>query len=94
VGTKVDDVLSGRGNCGTCKRPNLPMKFKRQLAEQSFEPGASVTLIARQNDINANLLFKWRRQYLESAYGLPTVTANATPIRAFSVHAGGLCPRT
>ena len=53
------------------------MDFKRQLAELSFEPGASVALIARQNDINANLLFKWRRQYLEGAYGLPTVQAHA-----------------
>src|ERR1700757_2148259 len=80
AGTKVDDVLSGRGNSGPYKRPNFPMEFKRQLAEQSFEPGASVALIARQNDINANLLFKWRRQYLQGAYGLPTVQANAAPI--------------
>lgn len=71
--------MSGRGNSGPYKRPNFPMEFKRQLAEQSFEPGASVALIARQNDINANLLFKWRHQYLEGAYGLPTVTATATP---------------
>ena len=80
AGTKVDNVLSGRGNSGRpYKRPNFPMDFKRQLAELSFEPGASVALIARQNDINANLLFKWRRQYLEGAYGLPTVPAHATP---------------
>lgn len=72
--------MSGRGNSGPYKRPNFPMEFKRQLAEQSFEPGASVALIARQNDINANLLFKWRRQHLEGAYGLPMVRANATPI--------------
>ncbi|WP_429551963.1 IS66-like element accessory protein TnpA [Paraburkholderia sp. MM5477-R1] len=44
------------------------------------EPCASVALIARQNDINANLLFKGRRQYLQGAYGLPTVHANAAPI--------------
>ncbi|MDR3414538.1 MAG: transposase [Formivibrio sp.] len=76
----MDDVLSGRDNSGPYKRPNFPMEFKRQLPEQSFEPGASVALIARQKDINANLLFKWRRQYLQGAYGLPTVQANAAPV--------------
>ncbi|WP_244135805.1 transposase [Burkholderia seminalis] len=34
------------------KRPNFPVEFKRRLVEQSFEPGASVALIARENEIN------------------------------------------
>jgi transposase len=68
----MGEVLSGRGSGGRYKRPNFPMDFKRQLAELSYEPGASVALIARQNDVNANLLFKWRHQYLEGAFGLPT----------------------
>jgi transposase-like protein len=76
----VDDVLNGRGNSGPYKRPNFPMEFKRQLAEQSFEAGASAALVARQSDINPNLLFKWRRQYLQGAYGLPAVQANAAPV--------------
>jgi transposase len=69
----VDKSLSGRGAEGRYKGPNFPMEFKRQLAEQSFEPGASVALIARQNDVNANLLLRWRHQYLDGAFGLPTV---------------------
>lgn len=72
--------MSGRGNSRPYKRPNFLMEFKRQLAEQSFESGASVALIARQNDIKANLLLKRRRQYLQGAYGLPTVQATAAPI--------------
>ena len=55
------------------------MEFKRELAEQSFELGASVALIARQNAVNANLLFRWRHQYLDGAFGLPTVQA-AVPV--------------
>ncbi|MFM0431815.1 transposase [Paraburkholderia aspalathi] len=35
----------------------------RQLAGQFFQPSALVALIARETEINANLLFKWRRQY-------------------------------
>lgn len=73
----VDKSLSGCGAEGRYKRPNFPMEFKRQLAEQSFEPGASVALIARQNDVNANLLFRRRDQYLDGAFGLPTVQAAA-----------------
>ncbi|MEM5292578.1 hypothetical protein V4C55_43995, partial [Paraburkholderia sabiae] len=30
-----------------------------------------MTLIARCNDVNANLLFKWRRLYLAGENGLP-----------------------
>jgi transposase len=61
------------------KRPNFPTEFKRQLVEQSFQPGASVALIARSNDINANLLFKWLRLYLAGEYGLPSLPEGAEP---------------
>jgi transposase len=71
VGTKVDKILSGRMTGGPYRRPNFPTEFKRQLVEQTFDPGASVALIARRNDVNANLLFKWRRAYLKGAYGPP-----------------------
>ncbi|MGF6970525.1 transposase-like protein [Paraburkholderia sp. WC7.3g] len=64
VGTKVDKTWGDGAADGAYKRPNFPTEFKRQLVEQSLEPGASVALIARSNDINANLLFKWRRLYL------------------------------
>ncbi|WP_080446744.1 IS66-like element accessory protein TnpA [Burkholderia ubonensis] len=53
------------------KRPNFADEFKRALIEQTFEPDASVSLVARCNDINTNLLFRWRRQYLEGAFGPP-----------------------
>lgn len=49
---------------GAKRRPNYPAEFKRKLVEESLVPEASVALIARRNDINANLLFKWRRQHL------------------------------
>ena len=55
VGTKVDKTWDERATNGAYKRPNFPTEFKRQLVEQSLEPGASVALIARSNDINANL---------------------------------------
>jgi transposase len=77
VDTKVDKTLRSRTTGGAYKRPNFSTEFKRQLVEQTFEPGASVALIARRNEVNANLLFKWRRLYLEGAYGLPTLAEHA-----------------
>src|SRR5919199_1063340 len=35
---------------------------KRRIVEESFRPGASVAVVARRHDLNANLLFTWRRQ--------------------------------
>jgi transposase len=34
---------------------------KRRIAELTFEPGASVALVARAYGVNANQVFKWRR---------------------------------
>jgi transposase len=64
----VDETLSrsARG-----KRANFPVETTRHLVEQTFESGASVSLIARGNDVNTNLLFRWRRQYLEGVFGAP-----------------------
>ncbi|PBB58118.1 MULTISPECIES: transposase [Mesorhizobium] len=34
---------------------------KQRLVAKSCDPGASVSLVAWRHDINANLLFTWRR---------------------------------
>lgn len=41
--------------------------LKRELVERSLQPGASVSAIALENELNANLLFKWRREHLRAA---------------------------
>ena len=41
--------------------------FKDDLIAQSLLPGASVSAIAMKGGINANLLFKWRREHLRDA---------------------------
>lgn len=38
--------------------------FKAKLIELSLQPGASVSAIAMQHGINANMLFTWRRTWL------------------------------
>jgi|Tabmets5t2r1_1033131.scaffolds.fasta_scaffold112605_2 transposase len=34
---------------------------KRRIVEETRAPGASVSVVARRYDLNANLLFKWKR---------------------------------
>ena len=35
---------------------------KRRIVSETFEPGASVSAVARRHGLNANLLFTWRRE--------------------------------
>ena len=48
--------------------------FKADLVEQSLRRGASVSSIALKAGINANLLFKWRRDHLRT-HGSPVPQA-------------------
>ena len=50
------------------KHPNYSLEFKRQLAQRASEPGVSVSLLAQENDINVNMLFKWRRHLREGRF--------------------------
>ncbi|WP_274616249.1 transposase, partial [Escherichia coli] len=42
-------------------------EFKQQLVAASCEPGISISKLALENGINANLLFKWRQQWREGS---------------------------
>jgi transposase len=56
--------------------------FKEELVRQSLEPGASVSAIALGNGINANMLFKWRKENLRSASRPKAVPAVLLPVEA------------
>ena len=38
---------------------------KRRIVAESYQPGVSVSVVARRNDVNANLVFNWRRRFRE-----------------------------
>lgn len=52
--------------------PNYSPEFKQQLVAASSEPGISISKLALENGINANLLFKWRQQWREGKLLLPS----------------------
>jgi len=56
-------------------------------------PGATVSLVARRNDINSSLLFKWRKLAREGAFGaLPDGGAGFVPVRLASASAKLVAP--
>lgn len=59
---------------------------KRRLVAETLEAGASVSLIARRHDVNANLLFTWRRQARHGLLGdLPPIAASDESLRLIPI---------
>ena len=54
-----------------------PDELKREIVAATCLPGASVSIVARQYDVNANQVFAWRRRY--RATSVPTALALSTP---------------
>ncbi|WP_185733869.1 transposase [Burkholderia sp. Bp8986] len=42
-----------------------PLEFKQQVVRETLAPGASVSVIAHRHDVNANIVFEWKRWYRE-----------------------------
>jgi transposase len=61
----VHTMKTAAGITGTPRRQH-EKSFKAELVEQCLVPGASVAAVALAGGINANLLFKWRRDHLHS----------------------------
>jgi transposase-like protein len=61
------------GTNGTGRRNrSWPEALKREIVAASFAPGSSVSVVARQYDVNANQVFGWRRRYRDGS-GAPAV---------------------
>jgi transposase len=43
------------------------------IVAAAFAPGAVVTAVARQADINTGLIYRWRREFAEAAHGFAEV---------------------
>jgi transposase len=67
------------------QRRSYTVEEKRRLVAESYELGASASLVARRHDINANLLFTWRRQ-------MRALTSAAPPLELIPIEIVGAPP--
>ncbi|MGL5176708.1 MAG: IS66-like element accessory protein TnpA [Aeromonas veronii] len=52
---------NSRTNSSRKGRANYSREFKQRLVDAANQPGVSVSKLAQEHGVNANLLFKWRR---------------------------------
>ena len=62
-------------------RQRYSAEFKRALVRMSLVPRASAAKIALKYQLNANLLFKWRRLYLREISGAKAASVKLLPVR-------------
>ena len=58
---------------------------RRQIAEESLRPGASVAVVARSHGVNANQVFHWRKLLREGRLDVKAVSAELLPVRIAEV---------
>ncbi|AKI67566.1 IS66-like element accessory protein TnpA [Shigella boydii] len=69
-------------------RRSFSNEFKLQMGKLASQPGASVARIAREHDINDNLLFKWLRLWQNEgriSRRLPVTTSSDTGVELLPV---------
>jgi transposase len=86
VGNDGDFTPGGR------RRRSWTRDEKRRIVEESLEDGASIAEVARRHELNANLLFTWRRKMgVESTERKDPMEIVPVTIAAASL-ADGHCP--
>jgi transposase len=56
------------------RRRRWTAEEKGRIVEETRAPGSSVSMVARRHDLNANLLFKWKREEEAGPFGGPLST--------------------
>jgi transposase len=76
-------LVDTKEEIGADRRRRWPEALKRQIVAETRLAGASVSVVARRHDVNANQLFRWRRQYearsRDSVAPLVPVTVQPSP---------------
>lgn len=62
------------------RRRHFTTSQKREMVEATLDGRLSVSVVARQYDVNANQLFRWRKQYLDGEL-LETPSVNLLPVK-------------
>jgi len=67
---------------GGARRRRWPIGDKQRIVQETLEPGASVARTAQRYAVNANQVFKWRKEYREGRLG--NASARLLPVRVAS----------
>ncbi|CAN7770498.1 transposase [Variovorax sp. LjRoot84] len=81
---EIVHTMKSQAEGGEPSRRHHDRAFKARLIELSMQPGASVAAIAMAHAINANLLFKWRRDRQRELTSLHPTPAVLLPVRLAS----------
>lgn len=78
MGTTLDTEVKSGNRKG---KPNYSIEFKRRLAIAACEPSVSVSKLALAHQVNANMVFKWRRDYRAGLFDIePLGPATLVPV--------------
>ena len=77
----VDVLIAEPGR----KRPYRSKRERREVVEETLQPGASVAVIARRHGVNANQVFYWRKLYREGRLDVEPTAAQLVPVRLAEV---------
>ena len=66
-------------------RRSWPVGERQRIVAETLVPGASVSVVARRHDVNANQVFKWRRELAaDGRVALPAPACEFVPIGVFA----------
>jgi transposase len=66
---------------GKLLRRRFTLEQKRGIVEESMKPGASVSRVARDFDVNTNQVFKWRRLHERGLLGTGRKAVSMLPVK-------------
>lgn len=58
---------------------------KREIVEETLRAGASVSVVARTHDVNANQVFRWRKLYREGQLEVEESRTRLLPVKVTDV---------
>ena len=81
TGKNAEVVIAGP----PARRRHRSKRERRQIVEETLQPGASVAVIARRHDVNANQVFHWRKLYREGRLDVAPATTQLLPVHVAEV---------
>ena len=89
MGTILESAIRSGRRKG---RPNYSAEFKQQIVAAACEPGASVSKLAMEHRLNANMVFRWRRELTGGPTAMPEQSPHLLPIVLNRHSSAAPCP--